>query len=284
MSPRSARAIPPPQPHETLLPAYIRAAGAVTLGFAAGRSGTRLVERADGGGYLVRTPRPHAGSCEAVLINTGGGMAGGDRLALTATTGPDADAVITTQAAEKIYRSQGPATEIEVGLTLGSRSRLAWLPQETILFSGSRLNRRLAAELPGDATLTIAEMLVFGRTAMQETVETGDLRDRWRIRRDGRLIFADEVRLAAAPARLLERKASGNGARALATILHIAPEAEARLDGMRALPVSGLVESGASAWDGMLLMRFVAQDAQALRHDLVAAIEWLRGAPVPRSW
>src|ERR1700735_4156586 len=140
MSPRSAGAALPED--EALLPAYIRAAGTVTLGFTAGRSGTRLVERADGGGFLVRTPRRHADACEGGVIKHGGGMAGGDRLALTATTGPNADAVITTQAAEKIYRSQGPATEIEVGLTLGLESRLAWLPQETILFSGSRLSRR----------------------------------------------------------------------------------------------------------------------------------------------
>ena len=273
---------------EAMLPAYIRADGTVRLTFGVVGERTKLVERADGGGYLVRTPRHRdplgREVCEAVLINTGGGMAGGDRLMLTAEARPGAWALVTTQAAEKIYRSQGPASMVDVDLLLGPASRLDWLPQETILFSGSRLRRKLTCELGADAAVTIAETVIFGRIAMREVLDAGSFNDRWRIRRDGKLIFAEDVDLSATPARLLARKASGDGARAMATILHIAPKVELRIDGAREMLAQGSTESGASAWNGMLLMRFMSRDARTLRADVVRAVEWLRGEAAPRSW
>ena len=232
----------------------------------------------------MRTPRREGAACTAVLLNTGGGMAGGDRLRVEARTQPGAAALITTQAAEKIYRSQGPASEIDVALSLAPSSRLDWLPQETILFSGSILHRRLTVDMAGDAALTIGEATVFGRAAMNEVFETGTYRDRWRIRRDGSLIFAEDVRLDGMPAQLLARPAAGNGARAMATILHIGPDAEARLDDARAVLARGTVECAAGAWQGMSLIRFLAQDARALRTDFMAAMAWLRGDAMPRSW
>jgi urease accessory protein len=272
---------------EEPLPAYLRARADLRLRFAAGQRRTQLIDRADGGGYLVRVPAHPSGPeghCEAVIVNTGGGMAGGDRLALAIEAGPGAGATITTQTAEKIYRAQGPATEIEIKLRLSEGSRLDWLPQETILFSGSRCHRRLTAELTGDARLTIAETVIFGRRSMGESVATGSFRDRWRLVRDGRLIYAEDVALPDQPARRLAQAASGRGAAAVATILHIGGDAESRLDAARACLASAGVEAGASAWDGMLLVKFVAADAQALRVHVVAMLAWLRGAGLPRSW
>jgi urease accessory protein len=270
------------------LPSYIRAAGAVRMVFEARTDCTRLIERADGGGYLVRTPHSRGATeekqCQAVLINAGGGMAGGDRLTIIAEVREGAAAAITTQAAEKIYRSQAPPTDIDVSLTLASNSRLDWIPQETILFSGSRLRRCLTAALPDSATLTVGEAVVFGRVAMDEAVETGSVLDRWRISRNGTLIFADDLRLDDAPARRLSRRASGAGARALATILHIAPDAELRIEAAREMMQHGSAEGGASAWNGMLLLRFVSPDPQALRSHFITALEWLRGATTPRCW
>jgi urease accessory protein len=153
-----------------------------------------------------------------------------------------------------------------------------------ILFSGSRWQRKLTAEIAADTSLTIAESILFGRVAMNEVVDRGFSHDRWRIRRDGKLIFAEDMRLHGNPARLLGAKASGNGARALATILHVAPDAERRLDGARDLLAGASSECGASAWNGMLLVRLLSRDAQALRADLVRFLEGFRGAPMPRSW
>ncbi|MEA2860445.1 MAG: urease accessory protein [Methylobacteriaceae bacterium] len=266
-----------------LVPSYVRACGGVRVRFAASAGRTQAIKRAESGGYRVRFPRI-AETCEAVLINTGGGMAGGDRMRAEVSLDPAAAAVVTTQAAEKIYRSQGALTEIDIELNLAAEGRLEWLPQEMILFCGSRWRRSLAADIAADASLTIAESIVFGRIAMNEIVDRGFCHDRWRIRRDGELIFAEDMRLDGNPAGLLAAKASGNGARALATILHAAPDAEQRIDEARDLLANASCECGASAWNGMLLVRLLSHDAQALRTDLVRFLEGFRRTPMPRSW
>ena len=266
-----------------LVPEFVRASGGVRVRFAAVGARTKAIERFESGGYRVRLPRTES-DCEAVLINTGGGMAGGDRMTVALSCGPDAFAVVTTQAAEKLYRAQEAATEIDIDLSLDSGSRLDWLPQETILFSGSRWRRRLSVGLPADASVTLAESLVFGRVAMNEGMGLGFCHDRWRVRRDGRLIFAEDFRLDGDIASLLAARASGRDARALATILHVAPDAEGRLEEARHLLQPCASECGASAWNGLLVIRFLSSDPQALRQDLVGVLEKFRHGPMPRSW
>jgi urease accessory protein len=267
-----------------LVPDYVRASGGLRVRFGASAAGrTQALERTERGGYRVRFPRTRE-TCEAVLINTGGGMAGGDRMQSDIALDACSAAVVTTQAAEKIYRSQGALTEIGINLHLAAGTRLAWLPQEMILFSGSRWRRKLAADIAADASLTIAESIIFGRIAMNETVDHGSCHDRWRIRRGRRLIFAEDMRLDGNPAGLLAAKASGNGARALATILHVAPDAEQRIEEARDLLAGASSERGASAWNGMLLVRLLSRDPQTLRADTVRFLEGFRHAPMPRSW
>ena len=166
------------------------------------------------------------------MVNTGGGMAGGDHACFSFAVEPGASVTLTTTAAEKIYGSAmatdaAVGTRVDVGLTVASGASLEWLPQETILFDRAQLDRRLSATLEPDARLLVAEMLVFGRLAMGETLRDGHLRDRWRIRRGGRLVLAEELALRGQPADLLDRPALGGGARASATVLLVAPEAVA---------------------------------------------------------
>ena len=262
------------------MPVFVRAEGGVRVAFGATPRGTAPLTIAESGGYRVRFPR----TGEGVLINTGGGMTGGDRMSLDVAVGPGADAVVTTQAAEKIYRSDGPDTEIVASLDLQRGSRLAWLPQEQILFDGARLRRTLDVAMSADAALTLVESVVFGRQAMGESVHTGAFRDRWRIRRDGRLVFAEDVHLDGAVTASLNRRTVANGARALATFLHIAPDAERQLEAAREGLTGAASECGATAFDGMLLARFLGADPQALRADLARFIEAFRGAAMPRSW
>jgi urease accessory protein len=262
------------------MPAFVRAEGGVRLVFGATPRGTAPLTIAESGGYRVRFPR----TGEGVLINTGGGMTGGDRMFVEAEVQTGAAAVLTTQAAEKIYRSDGPETGIAVSLVLRPGSRLAWLPQEQILFDGARLDRTLDVALAADASLTLVESVFFGRLAMGEVVEQGGCRDRWRIRRDGRLVLAEDVHLDGRIADALSRAALGNGARALATFLHVAPGAEARIEDARAALGEATCECGVGAFDGMLLARFLAQDPQGLRADLARFIEAFRGETMPRSW
>jgi urease accessory protein len=265
------------------LPGFVRAAGGVRIAIGRTGRGSAPLTIAESGGYRVRFPNA-GGSCEGVLINTGGGMAGGDRMSVAVSLAEGAEATLTTQAAEKLYRSDGPDTEIAVDLALGRGSRLDWLPQEQILFDGARLRRRLDVAMTACAALTLVESVVFGRVAMGEVAESGSFRDRWRVRRAGRLVFAEDVRLEGRLQATLARRPIGDGARALATVLHLSGDAEARRDVARAALEDASCECGVGAWNGMLVARFLSSDPQALRADLARFLERFRGAPMPRSW
>ncbi len=179
---------------------------------AGSRGGARRPSRASGarteparlfetGGLRWRFPRS-SNPCEAAIVNTGGGVAGGDSYSVSLTLSEGAEVEATTPSAERIYRSDGPAASIATRLTLEPGARLFWLPQETLMFEGARLERRLEVETSGEAEFLIAETLVFGRLAMGETQIDASVRDSWRVRRDGRLVFADETRLDHAGATL----------------------------------------------------------------------------------
>jgi urease accessory protein len=266
------------------MPGYVRARGGVRVRFACAGGRTVRTEVAESGGFRARFPNTFNPSCEAVLINTGGGMTGGDALATSIAVEAGAAAVVTTQAAEKIYRSQGPATEVSTRLEVGAGAVLHWLPQEAILFGRAHLRRHLEAEIAPDATLIACESVYFGRAAMGEALDEAALRDRWRIRRGGRLIFAEDVRLEGHVADILSRPAIAGGARAVATVLMVAPGALARLDAARAALANAVSECGVSGFDGMLIARFLSPDAAALRADLARFMINLTGAPLPRSW
>jgi urease accessory protein len=235
------------------------------------------------GGLRWRFPRS-SNPCEAAIVNTGGGVAGGDSYVLSLTLGEGAEVEATTPSAERIYRSDGPAAGIATRLTLASGARLLWLPQETLMFDGARLERRLEIETAGEAEFIVAETLVFGRLAMGESRIDASVRDSWRVRRDGQLVFADETRLDHAGA-TLDRKAAGAGARALSTIVASAPNIEARLPDLRAAHKAAgpRVESGASAFDRLVVVRLLAASPHELRVGLVASIVALGGRK-PRLW
>jgi urease accessory protein len=235
------------------------------------------------GGLRWRFPRS-SNPCEAAIVNTGGGVAGGDSYSVSLTLGEGAEVEASTPSAERIYRSDGPAATITTRLALEPGARLFWLPQETLLFAGARLARRLEVETSGEAEFLIAETLVFGRLAMGETQIDASVKDSWRVRRDGQLVFADETRIDHAGA-TLERKAVGAGARALSTIVASFPDIEARLPDLRAaLETAGSgVESGASAFDGLIVARLLAASFDQLRMGLVASIIALGGRK-PRLW
>jgi urease accessory protein len=257
-----------------------RASGTIALTVAAQGGVTCRARVHEAGSLRVRFPNVAGEALEAVIVNTGGGMTGGDRFSIDLTVGEGARLVAGTAAAEKIYRSTGPAAAMTVRLAVGTGGRLAWLPQETILFDGARLQRRIDIELADSASLVMAEAAVFGRAAMGETVAEGLFSDRWRLRRGGRLVFADAALLDGAIVAKLAETAVAAGGIALATVL-VAPGTDAALAAVRALDFSG--EVGISAWNGIAVARLVARDGMALRHDLVAILSAL-GTSVPRLW
>lgn len=223
------------------------------------------------------------------MVNSSGGVAGGDRLDLAVDVAAGASAVLTAQAAERFYRaSEGSvAARVRGAVTLAGGARLDWLPQESILFDGSALDRALDIEMAEDAVFLSIEAVLFGRAAMGETVRHGLLRDKITVRRAGRLVFHDAVRLDGDMAAALDRAAVGGGARAMATVVYVAPDAPDRLDALRAslAGVEAGVEAGASCWDGMIVARLLARDGAALRAASVAALSVMRdGRTLPRSW
>jgi urease accessory protein len=274
-----------PAPVETVVDPRWRQRANACLRASFARAGTRTeAERTfETGGLRWRFPRP-SGACEAAIVNTGGGVAGGDVLHVALWLKEAAEVEATTPAAEKIYRSDGAPARIETRLALESRARLDWLPQETLLFEGAWLERRLEVDIAAEARLLLVESIVFGRLAMGEGRIDARLKDSWRVRRNGRLVFADETRLERAGA-TLDRRAVGGGARALATIVAAAPDVEARLPDLRAAIDAGMegVEAGASAFDGLIVARLLSPSPSRLRAAAIASILALGGRK-PRLW
>ena len=258
-----------------------RAVGSLTFDVKNVAGKTRRGRLHEAGSLRVRCPGAPAAELEAVLINTAGGVAGGDRFTLDITAGDDTRLVVTTAAAEKVYRTLGPDSTIDVKLTVAAGAALAWLPQETILFDRARLSRSIEADVAADARLLIAEAIVFGRSGMGEIVEQGALLDRWRIRRAGKLVYAETVRLDGAIATRMAEPAVARGGVAVATVL-IVPGDDAVVAAVRALQDRFTGEVGASAWNGIAAVRLVAPDGAALRRDLIHAMTTARA--LPRIW
>jgi urease accessory protein len=235
------------------------------------------------GSAQIRTLRSSAADgWEAVLINTAGGLTGGDRFDWTVEVGAGAKLRVITQACEKIYRARDGAARVEVELKVAAGARLDWAPQETILFDGAALERRLEADLDAGARLLLVEAVILGRTAMGERLLNGRFHDRWRVRREGRLVFADDVRLEGEVARKAGLRVTLNGGCAFATLALFDDDDALPVEALRALlgPAGGL-----SAFDGKLICRIAATDGAALRRILIPALTLLSdGRPPPRVW
>jgi urease accessory protein len=231
----------------------------------------------------VRFPSPEAEGLSAVFVNTAGGVAGGDRFDIDISVGAGSRLAVTTAAAEKVYRAEGPAAQLNIALKAEAGAHLAWLPQETILFDRARVERRIDIDLAEGASLLLCEIVVFGRAAMGERMQSGCFVDRWRLRRGGRLVFAETVRLDGDIGEKLSQAAIAKAGVAIGTAL-IVPGDEALVERIRGLTSSFRGEVGISAWNGFAMARFCAQDAARLRADMMAVLGRASGAALPRLW
>ncbi|WP_373503953.1 urease accessory protein UreD [Aestuariivirga sp.] len=249
-----------------------RSEGSILLSM--GPKGVRRMREAHSA--KVRVPQA---SHEAILINTGGGLAGGDKFSFDITAEAGARLTVTSQAAERVYRSLGDPAVVEVRLRAEAGASLMWLPQESILFDGSALTRQIEADLDADARFLAVESIILGREAMGETVHHARLRDRWRVRQEGRLIFADDLAFDGAPPATL---ATLGEARAFATVVLVSPDAENLVEKVRdEIGASG----SASAWSGKLVARIVSRDGFELRKSLIPALTLLAGGiALPKVW
>ena len=268
------------------VPAFVRARGRISL--EAVRRGA-LTARADvheSGTLRARFPREHLDRLDATLVNVAGGMTGGDIFEMEFAAGANSEFFISSAAAEKIYRSDGPASEIRVRLNADAGSTCIWLPQETIIFNGARLRRLLDADIAPDARFLACEMTILGRAAMSESMEDLSWRERWRIRRGGRLVFAEDTRIEGNATHLVQRKAIGSGAHCFATLVYAGPDAEDLL-----APVRDAIgdstdgcEAGASHFDGLTVMRLAAKDGAEMRACIMRALATIKNMSLPRGW
>jgi urease accessory protein len=260
-----------------------RAQGAVMFDVHQVEGVTRRRHLHESGSLRVRFPSPEAEGLSAVFVNTAGGIAGGDRFDIDIATGEGSRLTVTTAAAEKIYRAQRAPSQINIALKAAAGSHLSWLPQETILFDRVRVARRIDIDLAETASLLLCEIVIFGRAAMGERMLSGEFVDRWRIRRGGRLVFAETIRLDGDIGEKLAKPAIAKGGVAIGTAL-IAPGDEALVERIRELSASFGGEVGISAWNGFAMARFCAQDAARLRADMMAVLGRASGSALPRLW
>ena len=266
------------------------------------------LQRADGGIELVLGPGglrrlyqhdpcrvlfPHGDPGDpqtAVMVTTAGGLAGGDRIRLDIAIEAAAVATLTSQAAEKVYRSTGADTRVTVGLAVGAGAVLEWLPQETILFDGARFDRRIAATVEPGGRLLAAESLVLGRIARGERFLHGLLHDAWRVDVGGRLAWADALRLDHDIPAVLAHPAGFDGAVAVATVLAVGDGAASQVERARELLDAAECRAAVTCLGPMLVARFLGRDARRLRHDLARYLVGLRSgwlglpARLPRLW
>ncbi|MFC3168299.1 urease accessory protein UreD [Paracoccus fontiphilus] len=243
-----------------------------------------VIDLAQSGSAKAMLPRMTSGLPEIVFLNTSGGLASGDRLSLALTLRPGTRALATTQTAERAYRAEGDAARAAVRLQVGENSWLDWLPQETILFDGARLERETAVDLAPGAGCLLLEMIVLGRLAMGERPRRLRLRDRRIVRQAGRIVHHDAMALDDAALPRLDGPALLDGARCMATLAMIAPHAPDLLSRTRAVLDEPGVTGAASAPPGRLVVRLLAGNNWPLRRQVNRLLAALRPDPLPRIW
>jgi urease accessory protein len=227
---------------------------------------------------------------EAVLINTAGGIAGGDRLQFDVTARANAAIAVTSQAAEKIYRALDEPARIATRLKACEAAKLAWLPQETIVFNRGRLSRKTEIDVSSGAELLALEWLVLGRAALGEEVVGGHISDSWRVKKDGRLIWADSFRATDETFPHLHRKALLANCKAVATLIYFGPQLDARLEFLRDIFASLECHCAATSVSGLIIVRFAAKVSADLRRALQRTLQQFSGElgsgpfRVPKMW
>ena len=274
------------------LPTMQRSFGAGRISVKNSEGQTKLDRLYQEGAARIRLPKvyidnPHI---EAVLINTAGGMTGGDSYSWTAHAGENTALTLTTQACEKVYRASSDRAEITTQLSAGRDATLNWLPQETILFEQSALSRNLDVRLAQGTTFLASESVILGREMMGETVASTQFHDRWRVWLDNQLVHAEDTKLDGDLKAFHHSPALLKDARAFASLLLIAAQAEQKLEPLRKLfQTQKILASGASFVKidetGKLCARLVARDGAELRRTLIPALELLNNeAGMPKVW
>src|SRR5262245_12751327 len=243
-----------------------RAVGRCRIVLRGSEAGTRIEELFEQSPIRVLFPKTgHSPLEEAVLINTAGGVAGADRLECSITALPGSSIAVTSQAAEKVYRALREPARILTTLKAHEGAKLAWLPQETIIFNCARLHRTIEIELFSGTELLALEWLVLGRAAHGEVVQAGQITDSWRVKTDGRLSWADSFRITDEIFPQLGRRSLLSNCNAIASLIYFGPDLNKRLEFLRAITPSQGCHYGATLVGGLIVVRFATPESSYLK-------------------
>ena len=267
-----------------------RADGSCRVVLSGSGRGNQIVDLFQRSPVRIMFPRTDGGTNEeAVLINTAGGVAGGDRYESAVTALADAAITVTSQAAERIYRALDEPARIATRLKACEGGKLAWLPQETIIFNWARLNRKTEIDVYSGAELLALEWLVFGRAAHGEELLGGEIKDSWCVKRDGRLIWADSFRVTTEIFPHLRRKALLGECKAIGTLVYFGP-INGGLEFLHGVLLTLECQCAATTVGELTIIRFAAVTSYdlglALRDFLRQFGEALGRSPfrVPKMW
>ena len=244
----------------------------------------RVLRMYQSGSAKLMLPNTQTDMMEAVIVNTSGGMTDGDILNIDVET-EDCALAMTTQTAERVYRSGGtrPA-KVNINLSISDTADFHWLPQETIVFNHSKFDRTLTINLSSCSNCLVAETIVLGRQAMGENICDCKLIDNWRVFRDGKLFHAESLRLSDEVSKIITTPAGGNGARLLSTIFYVGNNLEQVADRVADLIKQISSNCALSCWDDRLVVRLVSAHSASARKDIERLLLAIRQQPLPRVW
>ena len=260
-------------------PKLQRAHGRIALSLC----GDKLEELYQSGCAKLMLPKTYGDMTEAVMLNTAGGITGGDRLIIKIQVENGA-VVATTQTAERLYRSSTEPAKTQVRLRAVNAATLHWLPQETIIFDGAELDRTICLDMSADSKCLLAETIVMGREAMGEDICVCHFTDNWRLYREGQLFHAESLRLKDRVTEIMAFPAGGNGARLISTVLYAGFDAEQMAGLLTSVVETCSSKCAMSCWSDKLVIRLMSPHPRFARADIKRLLSTLSGQPLPRVW
>ena len=237
---------------------YQRSKGKLKLSFINSDAETSIYDLHQSGALKVLIPKAKSKHAEAVLINTGGGIVAGDSLSIEVTSYENTNTWITTQASEKVYKSNGELSLLKTKINLGDDSILFWCPKETILFNNSKFKRNLDFNIKSSSKMLVIENIVFGRLASGELNADCYFFDQWRIKRDEKLIFAENFLFE--DKKSMYRNTNLGEYRSLMNIMYISHDAKNYINKMRNIISTGDLFGEASHWNDFISLRALAKN------------------------
>ena len=248
---------------------------------------TRIERLYQEGAAKISMPRTIGDPLEAVLINTAGGLTGGDRLDWSITVGDarvrDGDDTNLRKGLSRLVRHrQGQLPHGRSAPAAGSPGCRKRRSCSTIRHSGGRSR----STLPPRRKRSSSRRPCSGAAPWASALDGLSFADRWRVRRTRPAGPCRGLRRRSRAGEQLAAPPALGDASCVATILVLTADAEQRLDAVRAI----IGDAGAaSAWtvagSGKLLARLTAEDSYDLRKRLIPLIELLNGrAGLPKVW